>query len=386
MNVPTTPRHAITQAAADIRPGATPRDLRCEGAWLLRSAAQTEARIEACLRAFKQPVEGELLIDAQAVTALDTSGAWLLHRMRRALETGKCTVRFTGLRPEFEALLRLIATRTAQPAVAPLPAPGVLARFGSNAWEGLLSALGLLSFLGASATALMRALVQPRRIRWRSILYNLQTAGAAALPITGLLSFLLGIVIAYQGAEQLRRVGANIYIADLVGLSMVRELSPLITAIIVAGRSGSAYAAQIGTMKVTEEVDALRTIGIGPLDLLVLPKMIALVIALPLLTLYTDIMGVLGGMVMARAQLDVGFTTFIDRLDDAVSLTSFLIGIGKAPVFAVIIALVGCYQGFQVNGSAESVGHQTTRSVVQSIFLVILADALFSIAFSWLKL
>ncbi len=386
MNVPTTPRHAITQATADIRPGATPRELRCEGAWLLRSAAQTETRIKACLGALAEPGEGELLIDAQAVTALDTSGAWLLHRIRRALETGGRTVRITGLRPEFEALLRLTAARTAGSAVALPPAPSVLARFGSNAWEGLLGALGLLSFLGASATALMRSVMQPRRIRWRSILYNLQTAGVAALPITGLLSFLLGIVIAYQGAEQLRRVGANIYIADLVGLSMVRELSPLITAIIVAGRSGSAYAAQIGTMKVTEEVDALRTIGIGPLDLLVLPKVIALVIALPLLTVYTDIMGVLGGMVMARAQLDVSFTTFIDRLDDAVSLTSFLIGIGKAPVFAVIIALVGCYQGFQVNGSAESVGHQTTKSVVQSIFLVILADALFSIAFSWLNL
>ncbi|MDO8293518.1 MAG: MlaE family lipid ABC transporter permease subunit [Gallionella sp.] len=386
MNVPTTPHHAATQAAADIRPGATPHELRCEGAWLLRSAAQTEARIEACLGALALPAEGELLIDAQAVTALDTSGAWLLHRIRRDLELGGCTVRFTGLRPEFEALLRLIAARTAQPAIAPPAAPGMLARFGSNAWEGLLGALGLLSFLGASATALMRALMQPRRIRWRSILYNLQTAGVAALPITGLLSFLLGIVIAYQGAEQLRRVGANIYIVDLVGLSMVRELSPLITAIIVAGRSGSAYAAQIGTMKVTEEVDALRTIGIGPLDLLVLPKVLALVIALPLLTLYTDIMGVLGGMVMARAQLDVSFATFVDRLDDAVSLTSFLIGIGKAPVFAVIIALVGCYQGFQVDGSAESVGRQTTTSVVQSIFLVILVDALFSIAFSWLKL
>ena len=386
MNVPTTPRHATTQAAADIRPGAAPRELRCEGAWLLRLAAQTEIRIKACLEALALPIEGELLIDAQAVTALDTSGAWLLHRIRRDLELGGGTVRFTGLRPEFEALLRLIAARTVQPAIAPPAAPGALARFGSNAWEGLLGAFGLLSFLGASTTALMRALMQPRRIRWRSILYNLQTAGVAALPITGLLSFLLGIVIAYQGAEQLRRVGANIYIADLVGLSMVRELSPLITAIIVAGRSGSAYAAQIGTMKVTEEVDALRTIGIGPLDLLVLPKMIALAIALPLLTLYTDIMGVLGGMVMARAQLDVGFATFIDRLDDAVSLTSFLIGVGKAPVFAVIIALVGCYQGFQVSGSAESVGRQTTVSVVQSIFLVILADALFSIAFSWLKL
>jgi len=386
MNVPTMPRHTRTQAAADIRPGATPRELRCEGAWLLRSTAQTKIRIEACLGSLAPPTEGELLIDAQAITALDTSGAWLLHRTRRDLELGGYSVRFTGLRPEFEALLHLIATRTMESAIAPLPAPGALTRFGRSSWEGLLGALGLLSFLGASAIALMRALAQPRRIRWKSILYNLQTTGVAALPITGLLSFLLGIVIAYQGAEQLRRVGANIYIVDLVGLSMVRELSPLITAIIVAGRSGSAYAAQIATMKVTEEVDALRTIGIEPLDLLVLPKVIALVIALPLLTVYTDIMGVLGGMVMARAQLDVSFTTFIDRLDDAVSLTSFLIGVGKAPVFAVIIALVGCYQGFQVSGSAESVGQQTTKSVVQSIFLVILADALFSIAFSWLKI
>ncbi len=384
MNVPTT--HAITQAAADIRPGTTPHELRCEGAWLLHSAAQTEARIEACLGALAQPVEGELLIDARAITAMDTSGAWLLHRVRHTLEGSGSSVRFTGLRPEFETLLRLIDSRTAAPTIAPLPASGMLAGFGRNAWEGLLGMSGLLSFLGTSATALLRALMQPRRIRWRPILYNMQTAGVAALPITGLLSFLLGIVIAYQGAEQLRRVGANIYIADLVGLAMLRELSPLITAIIIAGRSGSAYTAQIGTMKVTEEVDALRTIGIGPLDLLVLPKMIALVIVLPLLTLYTDIMGVLGGMVMARAQLDVGFSTFLDRFDDAVSLTSFLIGIGKAPVFAVIIALVGCYRGFQVSGSAESVGRQTTTSVVQSIFLVILVDALFSIAFSWLKL
>lgn len=386
MNGTTTPGHAITPAAADIRPGATPRELRCEGAWLLHSAAQTEDRIKACLATLPQSVENDFLIDAQGISAMDTSGAWLLHRTRRKLEHSGRTVRFIGLRPEFEALLALIAARTAEPAVLQPPAPGMLFQLGRNTWEHLLGALGLLSFLGASATALMRCMLQPRRIRWRSILYNLQNTGVAALPITGLLSFLLGIVIAYQGAEQLRRVGANIYIADLIGLSMLRELSPLITAIIVAGRSGSAYAAQIGTMKVTEEIDALRTIGIPPLDLLVLPKVIALVIALPLLTVFTDVMGVFGGMVMARMQLDVSFSTFIDRLDDAVSVTSFMIGIGKAPVFAMIIALVGCYQGFQVTGSAESVGHQTTKSVVQSIFLVILADALFSIAFSWLKL
>lgn len=323
-------------------------------------------------------------MDAQAITALDTSGAWLLHRTRRDLERGGFAVRLTGMRPEYEALLNLIAIRSALPAGTQQPEPGFMTLTGIKAWHGLLSAFGLLSFLGASATTLMRELRQPRQIRWKSILYNLQMTGVAALPITGLLTFLLGIVIAYQGAEQLVRVGANIYIVDLVGLSMVRELSPLITAIIIAGRSGSAYAAQIATMKVTEEVDALRTIGIGPINLLVLPKVIALVIALPLLTVYTDIMGVLGGMVMARAQLDVGYTTFIDRLGEAVSLTSFLIGVGKAPVFAIIIALVGCYQGFQVSGSAESVGKQTTKSVVQSIFLVILADAMFSIAFSWL--
>jgi len=381
-NAPITSR----PAAADIRPGSTPRELRCTGEWLLRSAAQIDERIYACLRTMPLPDGGELLIDAQAVTALDTSGAWLLHRTRCDLEQGGYTVRFAGLRPEFEALLRLIATRMAPAANAPRPESGMLARIGGKAWQSLRGMFGLLSFLGDSAISVMRELLQPRRIRWKSILYNLQTAGVAALPITGLLAFLLGIVIAYQGAEQLSRVGANIYIADLVGLSMVRELSPLITAIIIAGRSGSAYAAQIGTMKVTEEVDALRTIGIGPIDLLVLPKVIALVIALPLLTVYTDIMGILGGMVMARAQLDVGYTTFIDRLDDAVSLTSFMIGVGKAPVFAVIIALVGCYQGFQVNGSAESVGRQTTKSVVQAIFLVILADALFSIAFSWLDI
>jgi phospholipid/cholesterol/gamma-HCH transport system permease protein len=259
-------------------------------------------------------------------------------------------------------------------------------RIGQWAWDAALGMYGLLSVLGESATAFGRWIMQPQRIRWRPILYNLQKSGFEALPITGTLTFLLGIVIAYQGAEQLQRVGANIYIADLVGLSMVRELAPLITAIIVAGRSGSAYTAQIGTMKVTEEVDALRTIGVGHLDLLVLPKVLALALALPLLTVYTDVTGILGGMLMARAHLGVSFGTFIDRLDEAISLTSFLIGVGKAPVFAVIIAVVGCHQGFRVTGSAESVGQQTTGSVVQSIFLVILTDALFSIAFSYLDI
>src|ERR1039458_5837306 len=365
---------------ADIQPGNTPFDVRCAGAWVLRGIEPLEHR----LARLPWPDAGELLIDASAVTAMDTSGAWMLHRTMRALQEHGHSVQVRGLRPEFEALLQLIASRSVTYEAAAVP--GVLASIGQRSWRSVLSALGMLSFLGENAIVLLRSLAQPSRIRWRPVLHNLQTAGFEALPITGLLSFLMGIVIAYQGAEQLRQFGANIYVADLVGLSMVRELSPMLTAIIVAGRSGSAYAAQIGTMKVTEEIDALRTIGVDPLELLVLPKVLALIVALPLLTVYTDVMGVLGGMIMAHAQLDVSFGAFLDRLNEAISLDSYLVGVGKAPVFAVIIALVGCYQGFQVGGSADSVGRQTTLSVVQSVFLVIVIDSLFSIVFSWFDL
>jgi phospholipid/cholesterol/gamma-HCH transport system permease protein len=361
---------------AELQEGDTPFDVRCAGAWVLRGIAP----LEYSLARFPWPDDGELLIDASAVTAMDTCGAWMLHRTVSALKQGGRSVRLQGLRPEFDALLRLIASR--EVAETSEAAPGLLARIGQQGLLSLANAFGMLSFVGENALALLRSLLRPKRIRWRAVLYNLQSTGFEALPITGMLSFLMGIVLAYQAAELLRLFGANIYVADLVGLSMVREISPMLTAIIVAGRSGSAYAAQIGTMKVTEEIDALRTIGVGPLDLLVLPKVLALVVALPLLTVYTDVMGVLGGMIMARAQLDVSFGAFVDRLDEAISLTSYLVGIGKTPVFAVIIALVGCYQGFQATGSAESVGRQTTLSVVQSVFLVIVTDALFSIAFS----
>lgn len=356
--------------------------VRCAGTWTVRGIAPVEKR----LMTLASSEMGKCVIDISAVSALDTAGAWLLHRTIHALEQRKVTVRTSGLRNEFKTLLELIAARAeiVEP-VAPVKV-GLLASIGQQAWRSLHGFSGMLAFIGESAVAFLRSLVQPRRIRWRPILHNLQTAGFEALPITGLLSFLMGLVIAYQGADQLQRFGANIFIADLVGLSMLRELSPLLTAIIVAGRSGSAYAAQIGTMKISEEIDALRTIGVGPQELLVQPKILALVIALPLLTVYADVAGVLGGMVMASSILDISYGVFLDRLEDALSLSSFLTGVSKAPVFAVIIALVGCFQGFQVSGSADSVGRQTTVSVVQSIFLVIVADALFSIIFNWLDL
>lgn len=264
--------------------------------------------------------------------------------------------------------------------------PGILTRMGQSSYAALAQAYALLGFLGESAMALAGWLTHPARVRWRPILFNLRSGGFDALPIVGTLSFLLGIVVAYQGADQLRQYGANIFVADLVGLSMLREFAPLMTAIIIAGRSGSAYAAQIGTMSVTQEIDAMRTIGIAPLEMLVLPKVLALMIALPLLTVFADVLGVAGGMLMARAQLGVGFNEFLERFSKAVSVTSYLVGVGKAPVFAAIIVLVGCFQGFRTRGGADSVGAQTTRAVVQSIFLVIVADALFSVAFSVLDL
>ena len=189
--------------------------------------------------------------------------------------------------------------------------------------------------------------------------------------------------MAYQGGVQLRTYGANIFVVELVGLIMLRELAPLIAAIIIAGRTGSAYAAEIGTMRVTEEVDAMKTIGISPHDQLVLPKVIGLMIAMPLLTVFADVLGIFGGMVMASNVLEVSFTDFLQRMPDAISVSDFVVGVVKAPVFALIIATVGCYQGFQVSGGADSVGRQTTIAVVQSIFLVIIADAAFSILFSW---
>jgi phospholipid/cholesterol/gamma-HCH transport system permease protein len=200
--------------------------------------------------------------------------------------------------------------------------------------------------------------------------------------VVGLISFLIGIVTAFQSADQLRAFGAEIFTVNIVGQGVLREMGVLLTAIILAGRSGSAFTAQIGTMTVREEVDAMRTIGLDPMDVLVLPRLLALIIALPLLTFFADLMGLLGGALMATAALDITLVQFVRQLYSAVTLSTFAVGMIKAPVFGFVIAMVGCYEGLRVTGSAESVGRLTTRSVVESIFLVIVLDAMFSIFFS----
>jgi phospholipid/cholesterol/gamma-HCH transport system permease protein len=271
---------------------------------------------------------------------------------------------------------------SAAPALLQPPRYGLLARTGRAAVGAAHQALAFLEFIGQVAVAAAAALRRPGLVRWRVVLHEIQVGGFEALPIIGLTSFLLGVVVAYQGAEQLRHYGANVFVVELVGYAMLREFAPLIS----AGRSGSAHAAQIGTMLVNEEIDALRTIGIDPLQRLVLPKVVALAIALPLLTVFADLCGVFGGMVMARSQLDIGFAEFVDRFGRVMQGSALLLGLGKAFVFAFIIVLVGCFQGFRTEGGADSVGRQTTRSVVQAIFLVIVADALFSVAFNALGL
>ncbi len=363
----------------------TPQSFALSGQWTARGIGAIGHE----LKISKLQPGAHVVADGTGIESLDTAGAWVLqHLLLRLRSAGD--VDLQGLRPEFKKLLDVVAARVAEealrPASASAPAPGMVERTGRSVVASFGEATELIAFLGEIAVSLAGCLRHPARIRWRPILFNIRSAGLDALPIVGLLSLMLGIVVAYQGADQLRQYGANIFVADLVGLSMLREFAPLITAIIIAGRSGSAYAAQIGTMEVTEEIDAMRTLGIAPIEMLVLPKVFALLVALPLLTAAADVLGVIGGMIMAKAQLDVGYAEFIDRFLKAVSTTTYMIGIGKAPVFAAIIAVVGCFQGFRTRGGADSVGRQTTRAVVQSIVLVIVADGLFSVAFSALDL
>ncbi|NIR31383.1 MAG: MlaE family lipid ABC transporter permease subunit [Gammaproteobacteria bacterium] len=370
--------HSSNPAGLDLAPDAS--SLSLSGAWTTQGLERFEER----LAALAIPSNHRLVIDASALTALDTAGALVLLEMVSQLSRSHADVQLEGLSGHRRELFDLVVSHLPQTEEGPpRQRMGVLENVGRATWAQVEQSYALLAFIGEVTWTLMRNALHPVRVRWRLFAANIEMAGVNALPIIGLLSFLIGIVIAYQGGVQLRTYGANIFIVDLVTVTMLREIGPMMAAVIVAGRSGSAYAAQIATMQVTEEVDALRTVGAGPFELLVLPKLLGLIVALPLLTVFSDLAGVFGGMVMAAFVLDVEMPAFVQRIPDAVSLTTVMVGIGKTPVFAAIIALVGCFQGFRARGGADSVGEQTTVSVVQSIFWVIVADAVFSILFSW---
>lgn len=352
------------------------------GAWTLGHVPA----IEAALQGANPPAAAPVEVDFAAVEVLDTAGAYLLSRWMKRHGTAEAPARIRGANAAQAALLKRVAISERQPLRRPESSPlaALAIRVGRATFEFGHAAADLLAFFGIVVVTMGRSFLRPGRLRIVSLFAHVERIGLHALPILGLLSFLIGVVLAYQGADQLRAYGAEIFTVNLLGVSVLRELGILLTAIMVAGRSGSAFTAEIGTMKVNEEVDAMRTLGLDPIEVLVLPRIIAMLIALPLITVYANLMALMGGAIMAMAALDISLSQFLTQLGEAVVVSTFWVGIVKAPVFAFLIGLVGCYEGLQVSGSAESVGRRTTKSVVESIFLVIVADAAFSILFSFL--
>jgi phospholipid/cholesterol/gamma-HCH transport system permease protein len=352
------------------------------GAWITAHSA----RLDQALRDEDWTGRGTLAIDASKLERLDSAGAWLLLRTQRALEAAGRAVPPLEVPQAYAPLLKAVeGTRPGEPYVSRIP-PGFrgrLYRIGRATVHAGHQGWSILGYLGRVTVEASEALVRPaRNLRVPAIFHQIEETGINALPIVGLLAFLIGVVLAYQGADQLKRFGAEIFTINLLGVGVLREIGGLITAIIVAGRSGSAFTAHIGTMRVNEEIDAMQTMGLNTVETLVLPRIIGLVIALPLLTFYSDVMGLIGGAFMCYFQLGITIHVFLRQLQDAVTLNTLLVGLVKAPVFAFVIALVGCYEGFQVERNAASVGLLTTRAVVEGIFLVIVLDAAFSVMFS----
>ncbi len=350
------------------------------GAWTIAESARLDRELNALNADGAQEKFKE--IDASKITRLDSAGAWLLLRTRRAMG-GQGALNVPA---QYGPLLEnLDQEQKAEPHRSRIP-PGFrgrLYRIGRATMHAWGQTVSMLEYLGRVTIESGEAIASPRHnLRIAAIVHQVEETGINALPIVGLLSFLIGVVLAYQAVDQLKQFGAQNLTVNGLGIIVLREMGVLMTSIIVAGRSGSAFTAQLGTMRVNEEIDAMQTMGLNTVDTLVLPRIIGLVIALPLLTLYADIMGIVGGAIMCYFDLNMTIPVFMRQLQGAVSVNTLMVGLIKAPVFAFVIALVGCYEGFQVERNAASVGLLTTRSVVESVFLVIVLDAAFSIMFS----
>ena len=361
--------------------------VRAGGAWRVGSAAELDRK----LGTLNPGTAKRAFIDLAGMESLDSAGAWLLLRTERTLASRGLAVSLENVPESVLPLFRKVEASN------PIPASvrhhlrghglrGFLRELGEGTVWFALQARELVGFLGLVSITVTRSLRHPSRVRLVSLINHMERIGVTATPIVGLISLLVGVVLVYQGADQLRLFGAEIYTVNLVGIGILRELGILLTSIIVAGRSGSSFTAEIGTMKVNEEVDAMRTLGLDPIEILVLPRLFALVLVLPLLSFYANFMGLLGGALMSWAALNITFPFFVRQLHGALFGWTFWLGPLKAPFFAVVIALIGCYQGLKVSQSAESVGRLTTVSVVESIFLVIVIDAAFSVVFSYLHI
>lgn len=349
------------------------------GDWVLATASGLYAQASAA-----RPARGPVTIDASGLRSLDTAGALLLLQVLRGTGLALAQHRLEGMREADAALLRLIESRAADGSATGEPHLGfrlMLERMGAALVRFWRLARELLGFVGLTLLTLGQVLVGRRRLRWTSTVFHMEQVGLDAVPIVALLTFLVGAVVAFVGATALREFGAEIFTVELVSISFLREFGVLLTAILIAGRSGSAFTAQIGSMKSREELDAIQALGLDSIELLVIPRLLALFVMLPLLTFIAMIMGIVGGGIVGTLALDITPGMFIARLQEMTSVDHFWVGMVKAPVFAFLIATVGCLEGFKVEGSAESVGRHTTASVVQSIFLVIVFDSLFAMFF-----
>jgi len=368
-----------------IRPEGERLVIEAAGSWLVASAAA----LDRALRRLDETAAaaGAVSFDLGAVDRLDTAGAWLVLRTQHALAARGVAADIEHVPEAFAPLIEQVAKGMhdgePKPSGAAMPTwETLLQRLGERTVEFGLDAAELCGFFGLVVVTTLRSMRHPSRIRWLAVVSQVQRTGVTALPIIGLLSFLIGVVIAYQGADQLRQFGAEIFTVNLLGIGILRELGVLMTSIVVAGRSGSAFTAEIGAMEVNEEIDAMRTLGLDPIEVLVLPRILGLLIALPLLTVFADVAALSGGALMSLSSLDILPTLFVRQLHDAIGAWTFGVGVLKAFFFAPTIAIVGCQAGVNVARSAESVGRQTTLSVVRSIFLVIVIDAAFSVIFS----
>ncbi|MCK5122353.1 MAG: ABC transporter permease [Methylococcales bacterium] len=321
--------------------------------------------------------------DVSGLGHIDSAGVMLFIHYYDLLKSNHCSIEMIGAKYEHKKMYQLLR-KYAQGRSEGKPALSSRAlkpfnSVGKSTVAFTVDIAAFLAFIGENFIHLLHSLKHPRSIRFGAIVKNIEEAGVRAIPIIALTSFLIGVVIAYQGAVQLEKFGANIFIVDMIGISITRELAPLITAIVVAGRTGSSYTAQLGVMKLTEEIDAMRTMGFEPHHFLVLPRIFALMISLPLMIFFADIIGIAAGMFISHIHLNISYTEFFNRLQTALEVKHVWIGICKGPVFAWLIATIGCFRGFQVSKSTESIGRYTTISVVNAIFLVIACDALFSV-------
>jgi len=328
-----------------------------------------------------------LTVDLAGVNYLDSAGALALLQMEESARSRSISFSLINMSDKDRDLFALIDRESLlpKPLRPEFETAGPLARLGDAARRMYRDFSDIMAFVGDLLIALLYCLGHPRSVRWQDVLYYMKRAGADGLPIVALISLLLGLIMAFMSSLQLKQFGANLYVANLVTIAMVRELGPIMTAIIVAGRSGSAFAAEIGTMIVNDEVNALITMGFEPIRFLAVPKVLAAIIVVPILTVYADVFAILGGLIVGITGLDLTFYTYIQQTQASIRLFDFGMSLVKAAVFAILISGIGCQRGFQVRGGAEGVGVSTTSAVVSAIFLIVVADSAFAIMMHYIR-